>query len=198
MGWVAEQFRAAREYEEQKAPMAKPRRSKVNWIERLKDRPPRFLHDCATAATSPLKPALAKRVHGHTTHFDIRPRDAKPALTLYGRACDDPTQLTSPIHAGALKPERATFVFDSIVDGWDGMVADGPVRPRSPRLKQFTCPGCDLRFFHLRAVLEYPDDLDELDKDERAHAEDYFTWFWLIATCAGCKWQGIVADVECA
>jgi hypothetical protein len=170
----------------------------TDWLPRLRSRPPRCIRAVALPATDPLPAKLARQIHASTTQFAIRPPADHPGHTLYGRPGRGPTTLSSPIRAGSLNPDRAVFTFDTLRDGWDGAQSTDEVRPTKVRLRQLVCPACDSRHFHLRAIFEYPDDLDTLGPEEKAHAEDFFTWSWLIARCASCSWQGIVADIECA
>lgn len=179
----------------------RPSRSLSSWLSQLSKKPPRCIRDVAV----PARNGRGKQAPGHpgagTTLFEIRVRGEDKPLTVYGRPLADDTGLGSPIMVGSLKLERAVFMFEALLDGWDGENsgnAESPFPLDRPRLVQFKCPRCDGRHFHLRAAFEYPDDLDELNDQERARTEDFFTWFWILGRCSGCQWEGTIADIECA
>jgi hypothetical protein len=170
------------------------------WLQHLQTRPPRWLAGCAAAPSTGLPPKFADQFHPGCVHFAISPPEGKSALTLYGAPIGSPVLVGSPVLAGSPSRDRAVAVFDQLSDGWDAQCVLEEDRPpiQACRVHQFKCPSCDGRLFRLRAILEYPDDLDELPERDKARAEEFFTWLWIVATCASCNWCGIAADVECA
>lgn len=144
------------------------------------------------------------RVCANTTRFRVNQIGLLHAMPIYGRKTGyglPDHVLSSPVLVGSLNPRRAALYFDERLHGWDGVqVQSGAKREhRLGRLMQLVCPDCQGRLFHAWASFEYPDDLPEFDEPPfRDHPEDLFSWFWLAATCASCKWSGLVADIECA
>lgn len=176
----------------------KPRRSIESWLSSLRTRPPRFLQDRAEPDLSTLSRALAEHIHPRTTRFLIRRPDDPRPLAVFGASSRDTTTLHGPLLFGSAKRERAAAAFNPAKDGYDGELSGADADDTPRRLKQFACPRCDGRSFNLRAALEYPDDLDDLEESHRARAEDFFTWLWIIGRCPACAWEGIIADHECA
>ena len=67
------------------------------------------------------------------------------------------------------------------------------------RATQQVCAKCQSRAFKCWAVFQYASDTDGWeDPDVFARRQDYFSWFWLVAECAGCRKATIVTDVECS
>lgn len=206
MDWVEQDIHEWRTHADPKtrpkAPKIKQTRARPqDWLARLQSRPPRWLAPCATAPRTALPAKLAEQFGPEYVHFAVEPPPGKPALTLYGAPTGDPVFVGSPVLIGSPTRERALAVFDQMDDGYDAQVLgdDRPplaARPKR-RLRQFKCPSCDGRFFTLRIVLEYTD-LDELEDNEKARAEEFFSWIWIVATCTGCAWAGVAVDVECA
>jgi hypothetical protein len=162
--------------------------------------PPRCIHDVAAIAP-PTKELAAHGLHEHTTHFWIQPNQREEAFTIYGAPTGKPNTIASPIRIGSTKKDRAVAAFDASEDGWDAESSRRERLLKTPerRLKQLVCPECQGRMFKPLAAFEYPMD-DDLRSDAEAwkRRQDYFTWFWLIAYCATCPWNAVVADIECA
>ncbi len=123
--------------------------------------------------------------------------DAKQAFTVYGRMSRENDCLWGLVLVGSLKRDRAAFVFDGDMHGWDGYNPDRPPedayssRRPTARLSQFVCPQCDGRHFRLFAEFEFSDETPQ-------PFQEHFTWFTLVGECSGCNWAGTVADHECA
>lgn len=213
--WEAQAIREARLYRQQSAAAAaaesaasKPSRfleqSKSDLraeLSHMWSSPPRCIRDVSVVAPLSATQRKALGLHDSVTSFWIRPNAREEAFAIYGRSTGEPAQLASPIRVGSMKADRAAFNFDVHRDGWDGESSETPDRSaaRAARLRQLICPACQGRLFKARAAFEYPLD-DDLADDPQAfsHREDYFTWFWLFASCASCDWSGTVADIECA
>lgn len=205
MDWLEDERRRIEEYQRQQALLRqrgreeqrKRRTARSTWQARLTPNPPRFLRGIAVPVG---RDSIGGRAgHGEhlRTQFNIRIPNADRALTLYGAAGMGTPLLVSPIRAGSPDAERAAFEFNLLRDGWDGEHA-GEVRPPRVRLRQWRCRACEGRHFHLAAAFEYPEDLDDLEPDQKKRPEDFFTWFWLLARCAACGLEDLAADIECA
>jgi hypothetical protein len=211
MDWIEEQYQTWRDHSDpvtrrelnrqqvNQQQARKPKRSMEDWIEKLRTRPPRWLAGCAGSVKTALPAKLAGEFHSGCVHFSVVPPEGKPAVTLYGAATGDPVLVGSPVLIGSPKRERAVAVFDQMEDGYDAAVVAEEDRPprQARRVRQFRCPSCEGRFFQVRVVLEYSG-LDELEEAERERAEEFFSWVWVVAACAGCGWVGVATDVECA
>lgn len=177
----------------------KPKRQSAQ-LKAAMNRPPRFLKPSGRRTLAAF-PEVFKRegISARTAHWSVFPTEPRQsrAMTLFGVGSRDSHQLHTLIRAGSMKDDRAAFTFHELRDGWNGEQV-GELHNVRHRLRQLTCPRCDGRQFDLDVALEYPDDLDELSESEQAHAEDFFSWFWLAARCPACNWEGVVADVECA
>lgn len=164
--------------------------------------PPRCIRDVSFVASPTLSQSTDHELHESTTSFWIRPSSREEAFTVYGAPTSGAThRFNSPIRVGAVDPDRAVFAFDANHDGWDAETDKRQQRPRQTkrRLRQLTCPDCQGRMFKLKAAFEYPIDDDLKDDPEAwAHRQDYFTWFWLFASCAACPWNSLIVDWECA
>lgn len=123
--------------------------------------------------------------------------DPKQSFTVYGRMSRSTECLWGLVLVGSLKRDRAAFVFDAGMHGWDGYNPDRPPEDAysadraTGRLSQFKCPNCDGRHFRLVAEFEFSDETPE-------PFQEHFTWFTLVGECVGCNWAGTVADHECA
>jgi hypothetical protein len=178
------------------ADAAKRKTRKPKWsvpIELLP--PPR----CVTgAAKLDPKPPRIKEMNESARCYRLGETD--DVLSVYGVTADEPTRLKSPILVGSLNPKRAELHFDARIHGWDGEFSE-PVPEKSlsqRRLTQLICPKCQGRLFDTWAAFE-PTEEEELPEEGGSPpAQDLFTWFWLVARCAACKWSAVVADVECA
>ena len=170
-------------------------------LQHVREHPP----SCLTASAQPGDDVPSfLRLDGNAAAFRIRSHGLADALPIYGRKPEfdaEPNTLQDPILVGSHKQPRAGLFFDARIHGWDGAQSDPvPARARPiGRLTQLSCPECGGRLFHAWASFEYPDDIPESTNLSSGQCpEDFFSWFWLAATCASCKWSGLVADIECA
>lgn len=161
----------------------------------LRSHPPRCIRTRAVLETKPPQGLSAE-----TLCFRLDPPALSKALTVYGRAIRGENMLGSPVLVGSLELDRAALYFDSRIHGVDGENTPPVPEHARPigRLKQLVCPKCGGRLFHVWAAFEPDDEGSATPVSERPRPEDQFTWFWLHAECAACRWSDTVTDVECA
>lgn len=161
----------------------------------LRSHPPRCVRTRAVLETKPPAGLSAEAIC-----FRLDPQALSKALTIYGRATRGEGMLGSPVLVGSLEVDRAALYFDSRIHGFDG--ENSPPAPEKARpigrLKQLVCPKCGGRLFHVWAAFEPDDEGQGTPVSGRPRPEDLFTWFWLHAKCAACRWRDTVTDVECA
>lgn len=203
--WWREHERRLKEERERPVPSkardSKPSKTMAQWLKQIQRSPPRFLASCAQPAERSALGTLGRRFAANTAWFSVVGPTDRPGLTLYGERRNKGEAIGGRVLAGSLDPARATFEFDPRRDGWDGEANEPSPFGRENterRLSQLSCPHCDARHFRCVVVLEYPDDLDELEPHEQRRASDFFTWLWLVTTCAACEHRWIAADIECA
>lgn len=165
--------------------------------EYLQSHPPRCIQSSGEYTVAfPLK----QRFADNAICFQLKPSNLARGMPIYGAVIAEKNAvLGSPLLVGALTRDRAVLAFDDRIHGFDGEQNEAaPERARLlGALKQLQCPKCAARLFEAWAIFETLNaDPDEWPKPD--HPEDYFTWFWLVARCASCKWSKTVADIECA
>lgn len=186
-------------YVEARTQIARGRSTKVTPLKPFHDRAPACV--CGRVEEVKLEwwPKALRDVH-QQSHVFMLPEDERgKGMLVYGATAKEPGRLNPPIMVGSLDPQRCRLHFDPVLHGWDAASDTEPKRAPKRRLSQLVCPNCQGRHFAVHAAFEYPDDLDEsLEGEQRAHPEDFFTWFWLVCRCVGCNAERIVADIECA
>lgn len=116
--------------------------------------------------------------------------------TAWGAPSEYDYLFRGPLYIGGKTQAEAFVVIDPSIIGHDG-VQRRSTRTARRKLRQLRCPQCWHDQFRFAIALEY-----SLKEHEIAEiglpAEELFTWMYVHAACAKCKWRKNVLDVECA
>ncbi len=130
----------------------------------------------------------------------VKSRGGSEAVAVYAVKLRGDEGFVDPVSVGSLDRDDAGLYFDSRVHGHDAEHSENAGRALTPRtMKQFVCPACAGRLFHVWAGFEYHfDDPHFANAALAERCQDVFDWFDLVAACVSCKWHGEVVSVECA
>lgn len=116
--------------------------------------------------------------------------------TAWGVPSDYDYLFAGPLYIGGKNREDAFVVIDPAKVGHDA--SQGKVaQSRRRKTRQLRCPECWHEYFRFAVALEYTlteNEIAEID----VPAEELFTWLYVHAACANCKWRKNVLDFECA
>jgi hypothetical protein len=106
----------------------------------------------------------------------------------------------SPLALECAGCAKVTELIDTGQHGYDAELghASATIRDEGPRTP-YACDKCGVRPMTAYARFEHSgEELADSFIGEYPNTQDYFSWFSLVGTCAGCKRKLNVADFECA
>lgn len=169
------------------------------FMARMWQSPPAFIASVAHPVPKAERSAIGRSRGGHganLTAFRIARTKGLEPVGLWG-PISSRGEFWYPYFIGGPSAKTALAVFDPSKHGFDGEHGAGRrILRKTP--DAYHCVRCGHDRFHITTMFEYSEPEEITDPEERARAQDFFTWFWLIARCAGCKHRAEVGSAECA
>ncbi|MEZ6233246.1 MAG: hypothetical protein R3B68_03555 [Phycisphaerales bacterium] len=169
------------------------------FMQRMWDNPPTCVAHAAQPVTKAQRSALSGSHGSHgqnMTAFRIARPGSKEPIGLWG-PISSRGEFWYPYYLGGPTEQAALAVFDPSRHGFDGEHGNARrILRKTP--DAYHCVRCGHDRFHVTTMFEYAEPEEATSPEEQARPQDFFTWFVLIAACAGCKHRSEVGSVECA